>query len=340
MPLRVEPVGMPGFSGSQVFAVEWPGMDGRFVLKSFHATASVEHARFIHRLVKHLRGQGLTQVPEVMPTIDGDTVVADAADRLWELARFMPGVAVPSPTPAQAAAAATALAHLHQAAADLPGCATCQEFSPGIARRIEQARHLLAMPWHRRRDALSQAAAGSVADIVDRFDAAITVFAGCGGRAFVERVAAMPARKCQQQVVLRDIWCDHVLFADRGRDDVTAILDLHAAGVDTPATDLARLLGSWHVPSGRQSCTLRDRWPEAIAAYEVVRPLVGVEAGLIPFFHATAVVFGLDNWFRWILDEQRTFADSQRVLARIEGLLQELPAALAAPGMAGDGNFD
>ena len=315
-------------------------MDGRFVLKSFHAAASVEHARFIHRLVKHLRAEGLTQVPEVMPTTDGDTVVADAAGRLWELARFMPGVAVPCPTPTQAAAAATTLARLHRAAADLPGYATCQGFSPGVARRIEQARHLLAMPWSRRRAALAQTANQSAADVVARFDAAITIFADCGGPAFVERVAAMPPRQCWRQVVLRDVWCDHVLFADRGCDDVTAILDLHAAGIDTPATDLARLLGSWQVPPGRWSCSLSNRWPEAIAAYEVVRPLSGLEASLIPFLHTTAVVFGLDNWFRWILDERRMFADPQRVLARIEGLLQELPAALATPGVADDGNFD
>jgi len=112
---------------------------------------------------------------------------------------------------------------------------------------------------------------------------------------------------------------------------VVAIIDLHAAGTDTPTTDLARLLGSWYVPSGSQSCSLSDRWPEAIAAYQVVRPLSVLEADLISFLHATGVVFGLDNWFRWILEEQRTFADPERVLARIDGLLQELPAALATP---------
>ena len=331
MPSSVEPVGTPGFSGSQVLAVEWPGMDGRFVLKSFHATASVDHARFIHRLVEHLRAEGLTQVPEVMRTIDGDTVVADAAGRLWELARFMPGLAIPCPTSKQAAAAATALARLHRAAARLPEKPVRMGLSPGVVRRIEQSRHLLAMPWQRRRAALSQAAVSSAADIVARFDAAITLFAGCGGPAFVERVAGTRPRECLQQVVLRDVWHDHVLFADRGRDDVAAIIDLHAAGTDTPATDLARLLGSWYVPSGSQSSSLSDRWPEAIAAYQVVRTLSDLEADLISFLHATAVVFGLDNWFRWILEEQRTFADPERVLARIDGLLQELPAALTTP---------
>jgi len=331
MPLSVEPVGTPGFSGSQVFVVEWPGLGGRFVLKSFHAGSSHEHALFIHRLVRHLRAEGLTLVPEVMPTIDGDTVVADSAGRLWELARFMPGVTVPCPTSKQAAAAATALARLHRAAADLPGCAACQGFSPGVARRIEQSRHLLAMPWQSRREGLSSFAAGLPADVAVRFDAAITLFADCGGSAFASRMAATRPGEYWQQVVLRDVWCDHVLYADRDREDVTAIIDLHAAGVDTPATDLARLLGSWQVPPGRQPRSLPDRWPEAIRAYRLERPLSADEADLISFLHATAVVFGLDNWFRWILEEQRMFADPQRVLTRIDSLLQELPAALAPP---------
>ena len=119
-PVSIAPLGTPGFSGSQVFVVELPDRPGPFVLKSFHAGASVEHARFVHGLVRHLRAEGIAEVPEVMPALDGDTVVVEADGRLWELARFMPGVAVPCPNPGQAAAATTTLARLHIAAAGLP----------------------------------------------------------------------------------------------------------------------------------------------------------------------------------------------------------------------------
>ncbi len=331
-PVSVTPVGTPGFSGSQVFAVELPDISGRFVLKSFHAAASVEHARFVHRLVMHLRAEGLTQVPEVMPAVDGDTIVTDSSGVLWELVRFMPGEAIPCPTPPQAAAAAAALARLHLAAARLPGQPVRTGLSPGVGRRIEQACQLRAISWQSRRAALPQATTRSpLAGIAARFDAAISIFASCGGDAFIERLADMRPAECLQQVVLRDVWCDHILFADRRSDRVTGILDLHAAGIDTPVTDLARLLGSWHAPARNQQRSLCDRWPEAMTAYDVERPLSSVDVGLISFFHATAVVFGLDNWFRWILDEQRTFADPQRVLARIDSLLQELPDALVTP---------
>jgi Ser/Thr protein kinase RdoA (MazF antagonist) len=75
--------------------------------------------------------------------------------------------------------------------------------------------------------------------------------------------------------------------------------------------------------------SLFDRWPEAIAAYDRVRPLSHAETDLIPFLHATGVVLGLDNWFRWTLGERRTFPDARRMFDRIDRLLQELPAAIA-----------
>ena len=118
-PVGIAPLGTPGFSGSQVFVVELSDRPGRFVLKSFHAGASVEHARFVHGLVRHLRGENSTPLAELIVALDGDTIVSDAEGRLWELARFMPGVAMPCPTPAQAAAATTTLARIHLAAASL-----------------------------------------------------------------------------------------------------------------------------------------------------------------------------------------------------------------------------
>jgi Ser/Thr protein kinase RdoA (MazF antagonist) len=338
------PLGATGFSGSPVFVVELSDKPSRFVLKSFHAGASVEHARFVHGLVTHLRGETSTPLAELIVALDGDTIVSDAEGRLWELARFMPGVAMPCPTPAQAAAAATALAHLHLAAARLVNHPPRQDFSPGLALRIERARELLARPWQARCHAWSHAARHRMpADRWTALDArvatAIDLFTAAGGDAFLARVASIQPHSSMLQPVLRDVWCDHVLFADERSDSVTAIVDLHAAGIDTPATDLTRLMGSWAAPAGGERLSILDRWPTAVAAYDRVRRLPHAEADLIPFLHATGVVCGLDNWFRWTLDEQREFPDARRMLARIDRLLQELPAAIATAWTAA-GNAD
>jgi Ser/Thr protein kinase RdoA (MazF antagonist) len=352
--VSIVPLGATGFSGSRLFVVELPDRPERFVLKSFHAAASREHAAFVHDLVRHVRGECSTPLADVIVSIDGDTIVTDAEGRLWELSRFMPGVAVPCPTPAQAAAAATALARLHLAAASLPGSPARRDASPGIERRITQAGQLLSRPWLARREAWSRTAhermsAEMHAALDARVAAAIEVFTQCGGGAFLSGVRAMRPAACMLQPVLRDVWCDHLLFAGPRSDNLTAIVDLHAAGIDTPATDLARLMGSW---DSTASCTqvsfvnralgcrsLLERWPEAIAAYDRVRPLSHAEADLIPFLHATGVVCGLDNWFRWTLDEHREFPDARSMLGRIDRLLTELPAALATAWTAA-GNAD
>jgi len=342
--VSIAPLGTPGFSGSQVFVVELSDRPGTFVLKSFHAGASVEHARFVHGLARHLRAEGIAHVPEVMPALDGDTIVRDADGRLWELARFIAGVAVPCPTPAQAAAATTTLARLHFAAAGLPDHPHHVGVSPGIDRRIDQAGQLLSQPWQARLAAWSQGGRSpltddTVAALDDRVATAIAIFNRCDGEMLLARVATMRSRSCMLQAVLRDVWSDHVLFADERGDSVTAIVDLHAAGIDTPATDLARLMGSWDAPAGGEGLSILDRWPAAVAAYDRVRSLSRDETELIPFLHATGVVLGLDNWFRWTLGEQRTFPDARRMLDRIDRLLIEMPAAITTAWSAA-GNVD
>jgi Ser/Thr protein kinase RdoA (MazF antagonist) len=342
--VRVAPLGVQGFSGSPVFVVDCPDTPGQFVLKSFHAAASREHATFVHQLVRHVRDDGVTQVSEVMLTLDGDTVVTDAEGRLWELSRFMPGVAVPCPTPSQAAAAATALARLHLSAASLPGHLPRLHVSPGVERRIERSRQLLAQPWTARRDAWSRAArlwmpADVSTALAARVAAAIEIFAASDGNPFLARVATLRPNGCLLQPVLRDVWCDHVLFADRAHDAVTAIIDLHAAGIDTPATDLARLAGSWDPLPKDDRRPLIERWHEAVAAYHRVRPLSREEAALIPLLDATGVVFGIDNWFRWTCEQRREFPDTQKMLDRLDRLLAALPGAFATAWPA-VGNLD
>jgi len=333
--VSVEPLGVQGFSGSRVFVVEFPDVPERFVLKCFHATASREHAAFVHDLMRHVRGEGVAQVAEVIPTLGGDTIVRDADGRLWELVRLMPGVPVPCPTPAQAAAAATALARLHLAAARLATHPPRRDVSPGLVRRIERARELYATPWQASREAWSRAArermpADLHAALEARLTMAIELFTASDGNAFLARANKMRPQSCVIQPVLRDVWCDHVLFAERHGDAVTAIIDLHAAGIDTPATDLARLVGSWDAPAGGERLSLGERWPDAFAAYGAVRPLSPVESTLVPVLHATGILFGLDNWFHWTMEEHREFSEPQRMLERIDRLLTELPAAIAA----------
>jgi hypothetical protein len=53
------------------------------------------------------------------------------------------------------------------------------------------------------------------------------------------------------------------------------------------------------------------------------------ERRLVPFLAASGVVFGLDNWFRWIFEQGRRFGDHPAVVGRVERLTAALPAALS-----------
>lgn len=298
-----------GLSGAATWAVDHQGR--RFVLKKFAASARYERAAWVHAFMRHVRAEGVPEVPALETAADGATLQADEAGTLWELMEWKPGHATAQPTPRQVAAAALILARVHRAAATWPACPSRVDHSPGVVHRVTRARDLHARPWPTRIDASFRG------PFRDRFDRGIAIWAECGGRQAVARVAAWESRPVAVQPVLRDVWSDHMLF--RG-DQVTGIIDWHAAGVDTPATDLARLAGSW--PG--ESATLRT----FLDSYSAVRPFATEEAALVPFLRDTGILFGFDNWFRWIVEEHRQFADTNHVGKRIDALLAALPNAV------------
>ena len=371
-PLCVTRLPATGFSGAAVFRVDRTDTGERFVFKRFGESATLRQAEWVHALARHLRGAGIDAVPRVLEIAIraadvSATLLADTDGAVWEMVEFKPGVPLESPAPAEAAAAAALLARVHRAAARLPGWTATAAVSPGLVRRIERCRELVADPWSRRLERLSSRGAvaasdqGLAAAVADRLVTAVATWSAAGVGRLVAEVARLEPPAMPLGPVLRDVWCDHVLFVDPGGitnggptghpsglghtgiRTVSGIIDLHAAGVDTPATDLARLLGSWTPPAGRAAARLAGRWPEAFAAYEAVRPLAAEERGAIWVLHAAGVVVSLDNWFRWTLDEGRSFPERARVLARIDRLVAELPFAglsrgAGARGAAGIGD--
>jgi|694.fasta_scaffold61802_2 Ser/Thr protein kinase RdoA (MazF antagonist) len=349
-----------GSSGSPVRLVRPHATGAAAVLKAFAIGTQRDRAAWVHALMRHLARAGIEAVPDLLVARHGDTIVTDARGIHWELVRFVDGRATDEPSVAEAVAAASVLARLHVAAATLPETPVLRGPSPGIATRIERARVLQARPWRAR---LTSAAPAALAS---RFARVTEAFARYGGADALEAVARTVPPELPLQAVLRDIWSDHMLYQSveqalhglvpHGRPQATprvsgvdgrrivrrqtgstvcdsqarpatvaGIVDYHAAGIDTPATDLARLLGSWRRPPAAASPEL---WPEALAAYEAVRPLTATERALVPWLHATGVVVGLDNWFRWTLEEGRRFAAPGHVLGRIDRLSSQLPGAL------------
>jgi Ser/Thr protein kinase RdoA (MazF antagonist) len=324
-PGSLEPLAT-GFSGSPVFRVEWPAGEAG-VLKAFAAGTSRERACWVHALVTHLRAAGLTEVPAVLPLPDGTTLLTDRSGWLWELSTFVPGESLAEPTPDQLAAALGLVARVHATAAILPGHAPARGPSRGLTTRVARARQLLASPW-------ADLAAGFSTDATSaelesllrpRLLAAAECFAAADGSRALAKLSAWQPPQLTCQVVLRDLSRDHVLFAEPDSKQVAGLIDLHAAGCDTPATDLARLLGSW-LPAGGEVAP--KWWTTALAAGEAQRPLELAARAVVPLLAGSGILFGLDNWFRWVLVEGRGFDDAERVVARVDWLLERLPGAL------------
>jgi Ser/Thr protein kinase RdoA (MazF antagonist) len=307
-----------GFSGQPVWLV---AADGRqFVLKAFSAAMSPERARWIHARMRQARAAGISEVPAVQVADDGDSIVA-AGGCSWELLDYVVGLQCSHPTLEQTAAALAVLARVHAAASEQP----VRGVSRAFAERIAAAQRLTERPWTHLLAAAARSPATPLWSAVrERLLAAGRNWTQSSGDRWLALGAALECPIVSGQWVLRDIWSEHVLFAPGSAARVAGLIDYHASGVDTPATDVARLLGSWM----EAEASLPDWWASRLAAYEAVRPLSAAERRGIPFLAASGVVFGLDNWFRWILEEGRQFASTAQVLGRVDRLMVALPASL------------
>ena len=328
---RISPLSSAGLSGSPVWLVEPDEPDvapRRFVLKGFADGWPRERAEAIHRWMAAARRAGVGAVPATIAT-DGD-------GRCFELTQWCPGQPVAAPSPRQATAALETLARIHVALREAGGGEeTPTAPPPAWARRAEALRAVIARGW-------DEPPKGSLAPlqaaVAERRRAAAAILRDQGGLSYLSRLAAVVPPAVPLQPVLRDIWQAHVLFVGF---EVSAVIDWHAAGIDTPATDLARLLGSWVGPRsasvGADSLSadslsadslsadsLSVVWGEALEAYRAIRPLSREELALIDLLHLAGVVGGLHHWFRWVLDENRHFPDPCAVLDRVDALLENL----------------
>lgn len=329
-PLAIVPLHGAGFSGSRVYRVGAAGHTANegYVCKAFAEGVDEARVRWIHGLMSGLRAAGSVEVPTVIATAAGSSVVTDSWGIHWELIEFRPGLPTAAPTPAQATGGMESLARIHVAGAGWAGPTTASGRPPAVMRRVQLAERMRARPWSvlmRPRGQRAAARPGLVApdDLHLRLDAAVRIFATVGPRV-LERIRRLEPVPVPCQPVLRDVWADHVLFSEQ--NIVTGVIDYHAAAIDTPATDIARLLGSWTPP--RPAAQPFSAWEPELAAYERIRPLGAGERRLVPLLAASGILFGLDNWFRWLLEEKRAFFQPTVVLTRIDRLLQDLPAAL------------
>ena len=312
-----------GFSGAQVWRIETAA--GPCALRSTRASAvDVLRLADLHRLVAHVGAAGVTQAPVPVTTLDGTTFF-ESDGQVWQLEPWMPGAADYSKqsTAARLEAAMICLARWHLAAARFQPrdservwfFAEQSGRSPGLTERASEIVRRNGRECDVIRRRLAASTWKEFADLGERI---LDHFMRLGPRIDLQLKlgldAVVPLQPC-----LRDVWHDHVLFTG---DEVTGLIDPHAARTDCVATDLARLLGSLEGDD-------RAGWETGLAAYQTVRPLALAELALVELFDQSAVLLGGMTWLDWHCLEGRTFDDRAKVLARLQTILGRLEVLAA-----------
>lgn len=346
----IEPVS-GGQSGSVVYRVGLP--DGStWAVKSLPERVDGQRGGWVHRLMQHL-GQGLRQlIPVLAATSAGETLWRDRSGRCWEMASWMPGEALAAATAIEVHSAMQTLAAVHGHAAAWPEECSRLAVPPAAVERSRRARAMLERPWASVLAAVAAAsarpphAAGeeltAAAELAACFDTARRLIEQQGGPP-LRRLAGWQPGPTRLHAVLRDLTPEHLLWSGPQESclQVSGLIDFHAARVDTPACDVARLLAGWGLglPQAPGHAAALEAYADA--AEQVMSRSAGVVAAgmhiqsaimelrrLVPILAASGVVLGLDNWFRWLFEEQRRFPDPAAVQHRIESLTADLEPAL------------
>jgi Ser/Thr protein kinase RdoA (MazF antagonist) len=312
-----------GMSGAQFWRIS--ASQGPLILRRWprgHPTP--ERLEFIHDVLRHASQGGVAFLPLPIHTADGRTFVS-CAGHLWELARWLPGAADYSlaPRPAKLRAALVALAQFHLATADWGGGVWNAELAvaprtgqpalgpaPAVTDRLARLRELHATGIA----ALARAIAEGAWPELDQLARPLVEVLPHAAPLATGLLAPLAGVPFALQPCVRDVWHDHVLFVG---DEVTGLIDFGAMRFDTPATDVARLLGSLVSDDA-------DGWRRGLEAYAAARPLSPDESRAVAALDVGTTVLAGCNWLRWIYIEKRQFERREQIVQRVDGLLQRL----------------
>jgi Ser/Thr protein kinase RdoA (MazF antagonist) len=307
---RIEALGgAGGWSGSRLWRVV--GDDGRkLCLRRWpeeHPT--VERLQMIHAVLLRVAA-GLPIVACPLKTTSGQTYV-EHAGHLWELADWKPGKADyhADPSRARLRGAMQAIARFHEASSgDAP--------PPGLPQTIVDRWRITQEMQCGGIAAIEQAVITPLGNEIDLRAGRLLKLArqtlhllhATAPHQALERLSVFP--------VIRDIHHDHVLFTG---DEVTGLIDFGALRVDTPLTDVARLVGSL-VGDDREARQF------ALDAYSEIRPLNEADRRLIDYLDESGLVLGGLNWLTWLYVERRDMGPVGAIVRRLDEILKRLEA--------------
>ncbi len=321
-----------GFSGAVVLRVVVEGTklahEAEYCLRGWPPD-SLQRDRLVglHRLLEHIHRCGVKQVPVPLKNQFGATLYTEAG-QFWQLEPWMPGRAdfSTAPTDARLQNSMIVLAQWHDAASRFEARSPEVEWfkqvtsatSPTVEDRLVRIHRFYSGDAAKMKKLVADTASlsGWEAEFLELrilsrqiLDFFVMSAPHVGKELLAYRDVRLRLHPC-----LRDVWHDHVLFDG---DEVTGLIDPNAARCETPATDLARLLGSF----------LRDdddRWDMAISAYRSIRPLSDREAKLARVLdQSTTLLSGL-TWLERLFVHRESYSNPPRVIARLRQITSRM----------------
>lgn len=297
-----------GFSGSALWRVTSPD-EPPLCLKRWPAShPPPARLPWIHQVLIHSRQQGIDFLPKPQVTRAGQTT-CDHAGSTWELMTWLPGSVDDSPTPSaqRVAAAFHALAKFHRATADFDQKRAAKP-APAIADRVNRWQVLSGGEIAVICQAIQQRSIPAIDDLAQEWIARHSTLP----REMLNGLTIACQLSLPLQPAIRDLWRDHVLFQE---EKVSGVIDFGAMRMDTPLTDLGRLIGSL----AKDDATLRET---ALGAYGEISPLSPSDRQLIDLLDHSGTLIAGWNWLAWLYVEQREFPSLVAVRERLAHLLR------------------
>ncbi|HEX5105379.1 MAG TPA: phosphotransferase [Pirellulaceae bacterium] len=307
---RLQPLGNAGgWSGSRLWRV-WAADDRQLCLRRHpESWRAPDRLRFIHRVLQHVHAGGLSVVPVPLVATSGATIIQHNG-YLWELTPWMPGIADfhSHPTRERLRSALQTLARFHLLAVTDGVPPVDHNLAPALIVRS------VLRDIGRRADRLTSHLQPILGNELNARAPRLLELVRARGTEIGPAVLAAVDKPWFLQPSIRDIWHDHVLFSG---DEVTGIVDFGAMNVDTPLTDIARLVGSLVA----DDAAARNF---ALDAYSEIRPLTDDDRQLIDLLdHSGTVLAGL-NWLTWLYAERRDMGPIEPIIRRLHEILARL----------------
>lgn len=306
--------GAGGYSGANFWRIE--DSAATWCLRRWPADSTVDERRiqWVHRQLARAHASGCSAVPVPVAANDRDTLV-EFESQLWQLEPWMPGVANyhAAPSNTKLKNAMLALAGFHEATQTSP----CRrEPSSGIVSRLRRCEELFDGRQVKEPFLQIEQTCRSAPDSTQLCETGLAICERFRLLAPMvhQRLIEASSVDVAVQTIIADVWHDHILFSD---DEVTGIVDFGAMRMDTPAADVARLLGSLAEDNAEQ-------WAIGWQSYIESRPQAVNWKPLVTAFDISTTLMAGINWLQWIYLDRRQFGDLRPIIAKLTTIARRM----------------